>query len=189
MRPEPISAESDDAAAETAEITETAAPEQTAEAAPSAAPELPGDNDYMWLSYNGEMVLLFKSFYYGKTYVESDDGSGGFLHADGVAFLVGLRAAIGTDDVRSKLPEVGPGFKPIYAEDCRLTGIRVYDTETLEPLESGLTFDGLLKFIDDSESDVVVQMIVLHTGRYIEAMEENEHDAYSFAFIVKKTDD
>ena len=150
---------------------------------PSTVPDPPADHQYMWLVFDGSMVLPYKEFACSTTYIEPDGvNEGGMLHADGMAFFAGIISH------RDEFPEVGRDFEIMLYDSCYISTINVCDAETQERLKSNIRRDELDETISAADRDLIVEMIVGRTGRYIEALDENEHDAYIFGFIVKNGD-
>lgn len=157
-------------------------PEDTA-SLPSTVPDPPGENQYMWLISGDDMVLPYKAFDCSMTYIEPDGtNEGGMLYADGEAFFMGILSH------EDEFPEVGRDFEIMLYDKCCVSAINVYDAETQERIGSNIRPDELSGVISASDRDLIVEMTVRHTGRYIEALDKNEHDAYMFGFIVKYGD-
>lgn len=154
-------------------------PDDTA-SLPSTVPDPPGENQYMWLISGDDMVLPYKAFAYGASYVEPyGDNNGGMLHADGKAFFNGILSEA------DEFPAVGPDLEIVLYDSCALAAINVYDAETHEPVVSNIGADEFKELISASGRDLIAVMTAVHTGRYIEAIGESEYDAYMFGFIVK----
>ena len=148
---------------------------------PSTVPDPPAENQYLWLVENGGIVLPYKAFAYGTSYVEPSENNpnGSMLCADGEAFFDGI---LGHED---EFPAVGKDFEMVVRADCIITQIRVFDRATHEHLNDSLTAAELPGFIESAESDLIIDIVVLHQGKYIEAFDMYENDAYTFGFIVK----
>ena len=141
------------------------------------------ENLYLRLSWNGKLISPYSSFYCGKTYVENEEGGGSFLYADGMNIFYQLPGLIGDN----QLPEVGPGFETVLYTDCRIVKTYAYDPVSFERLGMDFSDAELQKLLDENEGGVIVEMLVCHTGKYIESEDDHEYDEYSFAFIVKKS--
>ena len=66
-----------------------------------------------------------------------------------------------------------------------MTAISVFDAVTREVLAEGIKLEELPAVIEANGQALIAQITVDHTGRYIEALDEYEHDAYMFGFFVK----
>lgn len=142
-----------------------------------SAPDQPGAIDYMWLSYCGKMIIPYMSFAYAKDYVEHEDGSRGFLNADGVGFSHKLPEVIG------ELPTVSVPFGTVLGENCTVDQIKLYDPASFECTAYSVAPSELQTVLCGAGKDIVVEMVIRRT-EHIEELDENEYFAYSCAFIA-----
>lgn len=148
---------------------------------PSTVPDPPAENQYLWLVDGGETVLPYKEFDYGASYVEpnEDNPNGCMLSADGRAFFEGILGSAGS------FPAVNRGYDTVIYADCAVKSITVFDAVTRERLADGVNMSELPAVIEANGQALIVQIVVCHTGDYIEAIGENEEDAYMFGYFVK----
>lgn len=157
----------------------TEAPAETE--APTEAPSpAPAREDFLILTDNGQRVAPFICPLYSTHYVEpSDTSSGGFLHGDSEEFFdYRLR-------IEGGLPTVGPGFAYSLGEDCSLSVINVYSAASKERLESGISEARMRELAASSDEPLIIEIWVQHNGRFIEAENDREHEAFSYAFTVE----
>lgn len=142
-----------------------------------SAPDQPGAIDYMWLSYCGKMIIPYMSFAYAKDYVEHEDGSRGFLNADGVGFSHKLPEVIG------ELPTVSVPFGTVLGENCTVDQIKLYDPASFECTAYSVAPSELQTVLCGAGKDIVVEMVI-RRSEHIEELDEDEYFAYSCAFIA-----
>lgn len=142
-----------------------------------SAPDQPGAIDYMWLSYCGKMIIPYMSFAYAKDYVEHEDGSRGFLNADGVGFSHILPEVIG------ELPTVSVPFGTVLGENCSVDRIKLYDPASFECTAYSVAPSELQTVLCGAKKDIVVEMVI-RRSEHIEELDEDEYFAYSCAFIA-----
>ena len=159
------------------------------------------DGGYLKLKEQNLTEAPVVTFAYGATYYkpEAVGGSQGrMMEADGVDFIEGIPVEqYGCDYIFRYFPQVGYDFEPVLRDNAEIVRIDVYDPITLEPLELEIGLDRLYKIaIGDVEEElnerifgpchggVLVDMIVLHTGDYIEELDEYEYEAYHCGFII-----
>ncbi len=142
-----------------------------------SAPDQPGAIDYMWLSYCGKMIIPYMSFAYAKDYVEHEDGSRGFLNADGVGFSHILPEVIG------ELPTVSVPFGTVLGENCAVDRINLYDPASFECTAYSVAPSELQTVLCGAGKDIVVEMVI-RRSEHIEELDEDEYFAYSCAFIA-----
>lgn len=144
---------------------------------------------YMWLAENEFGFSPVSTFAYGTTYVPE---TGGMLAADGLGFLNGVT------DPLTEFPCVGCFFEPVLLEDTTIGSITVYNAVTLEPIAENISLEELRDIAELNVSDeflesitvphygfyVLVDMIVVHRGNYIETLNEYETDAYHCGFVL-----
>ena len=131
--------------------------------------------DHLVLTDGGARLMPHICPLYSTRYFEE---GGGFLHGDSIEFFDRTLRLTGD------LPEVGADFEYSVGENCRITQINVYDPDSLEGISLAISAQELEKLVSSLEGSVIVEMHVLHTGRYIEAADDNECEAFSYAFIV-----
>ena len=136
--------------------------------------------DFLILTDNGQRVTPFICPLNSTKYVEpTGDSSGGFLHGDSMEFFNPRMRVEGDLPIVSRTFEYAPG------EDCRVTLINVFDRETLEQTHRNITRAQLDELIESSPDGLIVELWVTHTGRYIEAEDDNEYETFSYAFIAE----
>ena len=165
------------AAAAVTELTEDAG---ETPAPPSTVPDPPEGCGYMWLVYKGRTYAPYESFMYGQTYVDYGNGKGGFVCADGEAFFNGSF----TQEEVPELPVVGSGFETVLWEDCAIIRISLYDLDPLERIEFNISREELDERIENAGGYMAVEMLVQHTGDYIESEDECEYMVNSYSFVV-----
>ncbi len=163
------------------EATETVPEASEAPGAPpSTVPDPPEDCGYLWLVYKGRTYAPYENFMYGMTYADNGDGAGGFICADGTAFFNG---SFGQEDL-PELPVVGPDFETVLWADCRIVRISLYDIDPLERIAFDISREELDERIEGSGRYMAVEILVEHTGRYIESEDKSEYMVNSYSFIV-----
>ena len=167
----------------TVDVTSAALSVNADEPTNAADTALHDGESYLTLLWNGEAIAPCVRFLYSTDRVVNEDGSDSALSADGKAFFEGIRGAVG------KMPTVGADFELIISEGCELTGLSLYDTETLEPLFSDLSAEAKLELLHSACGRTAAEAIVTRTGRYIESLGKYESCTFGFAFITDGSPD
>jgi cell division septation protein DedD len=163
----------------TVDVTSAALPGNADEPTNTADTDLHDGESYLTLLWNGEAIAPCVRFLYSTDRVVNEDGSDSALSADGKAFFEGIRGAVG------KMPTVGADFELIISEGCELTGLSLYDPETLEPLDySSWPLEAKLELLHTACGKTVAEAKVTRTGRYIESAGKYESCTFGFAFIT-----
>ncbi len=147
-----------------------------AESEPSTVPDPIGP---MWLVWNGMSVRPYTDLLYGQSYVEHDDGTSGFLHADGAAFFEGILGKV------DEMPEVSKDFELYYDRDCSFKYANVYSLETNDRLYENVDLKKLDILLGVMDEDLIVEIAVYEQGRYIESKDKYEYNVYSCSFILR----
>lgn len=162
----------------TVDVTSAALSGNADEPTNTADTDLHDGESYLTLLWNGEAIAPCVRFLYSTDRVVNEDGSDSALSADGKAFFEGIRGAVG------KMPTVGADFELIISEGCELTGLSLYDPETLEPLFSNLSAEAKLELLHTACGKTVAEATVTRTGGYIESAGKYESCTFGFAFIT-----
>ncbi|MBQ4341054.1 MAG: hypothetical protein II756_00970 [Clostridia bacterium] len=162
----------------TVDVTSAAISGNADEPTNTADTDLHDGESYLTLLWNGEAASPCVRFLYSTDRVVNEDGSDSAVSADGKAFFEGIRGAVG------KMPTVGADFELIISEGCELTGLSLYDPETLEPLFPNLSAEAKLELLHTACGKTVAEAIVTRTGRYIESAGKYESCTFGFAFIT-----
>lgn len=143
---------------------------------PSTEPDPIGP---MWLVWNGMSVRPYTALLYGQSFVENDDGTSGFLHADGAAFFEGILGKV------DEMPEVSKDFELNYDRDCSFKYANVYSLETNDRLYENVDLKKLDMLLGVMDEDLIVEIAVYEQGRYIESKDKYEYNVYSCSFILR----
>jgi hypothetical protein len=159
------------------------------------------DGGYLKLKENNLTEVPVTTFAYGVTYYKPETlggGEGRMMRAEGVGFIESIpEEQYGYDHIFRYFPQTSYLFEPVLRDNAEIVRIDVYDPITLEPLELDIELDRLYRIaIGDVEEElnerifgpcrggVLVDMIVLHNGDYIEDLDEYEYEAYHCGFII-----
>ena len=139
--------------------------------------------------YSYGMEVPTKAFFFHKASAFYEDGVPvGLLQGDGIAFFDPDHIASAYDDLPGYSLCRTEGLDIRLSEGSKISYIYIYDPAN--GFERTMLFSKaeLDRFIIDSAADnkeYVVEVIVSHTGDYIEALDKNESETNSYAFIVR----